>query len=506
MKTLLIAGLAGVLAMTPGTAFAAIDSVPKGAALETPVDLALVSTTALTDIVQGTKAPRMGRHSMHKPNMRGMHRMKAGHANKGYRGMHRKKRGHVNKGHANRGHYNRGGHRYNDGHKVRMGRVKNRHGYQRPHRGFQLPRTYIQPSFFIGSFGRYGLSQPSYGYGWSRYYDDAVLTDRRGVVHDTRYNVDWDRYNQGYNDGYHDGQATYDNSVFMNDDRVLAPPVAAGPADRLYRPGNSGGTYQGNWNGAYRSDGSYQGDWRGTYRGADGRVYDGQYSGTFIGESNVTPHWGNSVRRGTVPQDYERGPGDYNDELAYLERCKKSSGIGGSVVGGAIGALAGNRIAGRGSRLGGSLIGGGLGAIAGGAIQRGTDKCRKLLKKYGGRSDYGTSYGPDYSGATAPRGPRYQPQRRPAPQHRQQYPSGWNGGYYYPAYYYPQQQAPMVTTVVIQSQPVTTTTTTTFVEEEVIYEKARPVYKKRWKPAPKRKWKPRPKAAPILKGCQQAHC
>lgn len=500
MKTPLIAGLAGVLAMTPGAAFAAIDSVPESAVLAAPIDLTLVSTTALSGTVQGAKARRMGGHSMHKPNMgshnmRAMHRINRGHVNKG----------HVNKRHANRGHYNRGGHRYSDGHKVRMGRVKNRHGYRRPHRGFQLPRTYIQPSFFIGSFGRYGLSQPSYGYGWSRYYNDAVLTDRRGVVHDTRYNVDWDRYNQGYSDGYYDGQATYDNSVFMNDDRVLAPSSAVGPTDRIYRPSNSGATYQGNWNGAYRDDGSYQGDWQGTYRGTDGRVYEGQYSGTFIGESNVTPHWGNNVRRGTTPRDYERGPRDYNDELAYLERCKKSSGIGGSVVGGAIGALAGNRIAGRGNRLGGSLIGGGLGALAGGAIERSTDKCRKLLKKYGGRSDYGVDYGPDYSRARAPRGPRYQPQR-PVSQPRQQYPSGWNGGYYYPAYYYPQQQAPMVTTVVVQSQPVTTTTTTTYVEEEIIYEKAKPVYKKRWKPAAKRKWKPRPKPAPILKGCQQAHC
>jgi len=66
---------------------------------------------------------------------------------------------------------------------------------------------------------------------------------------------------------------------------------------------------------------------------------------------------------------------------------------------------------------------------------------------------------------------------------------------------------PTVTTIVIQSAPVTTTTTTTYIEEEVIYTKAKYTPKKRWKPAPKRKWRPKPKrAAPILKGCQQAHC
>ncbi len=503
MKTLLFAGLAGVLAAVPGTAFAAIDSVPENAGVEVPVDLALASTTALTGVVQGAKGPRMGRRGMGKPNL-GRRNMR-GMQNRGHRGINRMNRGHVNRGRGHRGQVNRGGRRFRDGRRVRMGRFNDRRGYRRPYRGFQLPSTFIQPSFFIGSYGNYGLSQPSYGYGWSRYYNDAVLTDRRGIVHDTRYNVDWDRYNQGYDDGYYDGRATYDRDVLLNDDRV-----AYGSTDQVYRQTQqptygstdqsygastqSGTTYQGDWNGAYREDGSYQGDWNGTYRGTDGRVYQGQYSGTFVGEGGVTPHWGQDRGRETVRSGYD-------DELAYLERCKKSSGIGGAVVGGAIGALAGNRIAGRGNRLGGSLIGGGLGAVAGGAIERGTDKCRKLLKKYGARGDYRADAGADYRRAPAPRGPNYRPAARP----QTQYPSGWQGGYY-PAYYYPQQQAPMVTTVVVQSQPVTTTTTTTYVEEEVVYEKAKPVYKKRWKPAPKRKWKPRPKPAPILKGCQQAHC
>ena len=155
-------------------------------------------------------------------------------------------------------------------------------------------------------------------------------------------------------------------------------------------------------------------------------------------------------------------------------------------MGGAIGAFAGNRIAGKGDRLAGSLIGGGLGAVAGAAIEQGTDRCRHLLKKYG------------YEGQHAGRYPAPPPQHyRPAPpQGHPTYPSGWNG-YYTPGYYYPQQ--PMVTTIVVQSAPVTTTTTTTYVEEEVIYSK--PTYKKQWKAAPKKAWKPAP-----LKGCHQARC
>lgn len=469
MKTLLFAGLAGAMAMTPVAASAAIDSVPSSSVAKVPVNMSFASATALASGAQGTKKMmnRMGTHKM------GGHKMR---------------------------HAVRGGQRLRDGAKVRMGRMGHRRGYKRPHRGFRLPRTFIQPSFYIANYGNYGLSQPSYGYGWSRYYDDAVLTDRRGVVHDSVNNLDWDRYNQGYNDGYRAGQATYDNSILMNDDRVIATPSGA-------HSGSS--TYQGDWNGAYREDGSYQGDWQGTYRDAEGKVYEGQYSGTFVGDGKTSqvgasyaegPHWSSEgpVRAGN---DYETPRyDDRNDELAYLERCKKSSGIGGAVVGGAIGALAGNRIAGRGNRLGGSLIGGGVGALAGAAIDQSTDRCRKLIKKYGERPQYSRAPQPEY------RAPQY---RAPAPQPQyrtqQRYPSGWQGGYYYPAYY--QQAQPAVTTIVIQSAPVTTTTTTTYIEEEVVYTKAKSA-KKRWKPAPKRVWKPKPKhhAPAAVKGCQQECC
>src|SRR3546814_16303073 len=39
----------------------------------------------------------------------------------------------------------------------------------------------------------YGLSVPPAGYGWSRYYDDAVLTDRSGRVYAYRSGIDWNR-------------------------------------------------------------------------------------------------------------------------------------------------------------------------------------------------------------------------------------------------------------------------------------------------------------------------
>lgn len=474
MKTLLFAGLAGAMAMTPAAASAAIDSVPGSTAAQAPVDMSFASAAALASGAQGAKKT--------------MNRMGGKHMR----------------------HAMRGGRHFRDGAKVRMGRMGYRKGYKRPHRGFRLPRTFIRPSFFIANYGHYGLHRPSVGYGWSRYYDDAVLTDRRGVVYDSVNNLDWDRYNQGYNDGYRAGQVTYDKSILMNDDRVIATPSGAHGGSTIY---------QGDWDGAYREDGSYKGDWQGTYRDAEGKVYKGQYSGTFIGDGDVSqtgatyadgPHWSNEgpVRDepGYQERRYEeRAYDSRTEELAYLERCKKSSGIGGAVVGGAIGALAGNRIAGRGNRLGGSLIGGGVGALAGAAIDQSTDRCRKLLKKYGQdyqeRGQYSRAPGVDY------RAPEYSVPA-PQPQYRahKRYHSGWQGGYYYPAYYYTHAQ-PMVTTVVIESTPVTTTTTTTYIDEEVIYTKAKPA-KKRWKAAPKKVWKPKPKKYDPgpLKGCQQAHC
>lgn len=128
--------------------------------------------------------------------------------------------------------------------------------YRTPGYGYSLPRYWVAPSYFIADPRGFGLPQPAMGYGWSRYYDDAVLTDRWGRVYDWRS---------------------------ADDMRALAP---------------------------------------------------GQ-------------------RR---------------------HKRRDRSGIVGAIIGGAVGALTGNVIAGAGSRLAGSLIGGGVGALAGQAIDRETSR------------------------------------------------------------------------------------------------------------------------------------
>lgn len=137
-------------------------------------------------------------------------------------------------------------------------------GYRRPVRGFILPRYWISPSYYIANYGAYGLPAPAYGYGWSRYYDDAVMTDRYGRVYDHRSDVDWGRYEGGYEDAPRDAPpprrpgAGYDDGYGYDDDVVT-----------------SGGEYGSN---------AYDGRWIGTWTTEDGRQVSGTYEGRFEGD------------------------------------------------------------------------------------------------------------------------------------------------------------------------------------------------------------------------------
>ena len=75
MKTLLIAGLAGIFAVAPSPAIAAIDSDAEGPSMPI-VDISFASSTALASPAAGTKSmPRMGKMQKMR-HMGGGHKMK----------------------------------------------------------------------------------------------------------------------------------------------------------------------------------------------------------------------------------------------------------------------------------------------------------------------------------------------------------------------------------------------------------------------------------------------
>lgn len=208
--------------------------------------------------------------------------------------------------------------------------------YRRPVYGYVLPRYWVQPNYYISNYSAYGFPTPAAGYGWSRYYDDAVMTDRYGRVYDTRSDVDWDRDGGYFDDeGYRDRR---DNGV---GGAAIGAVVGGVAGNRLAGRGNrTAGTLIGAGAGAvagaiidtaedgrdapgsdyaYADDsvtygGNYQGRWAGTWHGKDGTTYTGEYEGDYSGTSHgVTYDAPNYERR---PHRSDRGapalpPGGY---------------------------------------------------------------------------------------------------------------------------------------------------------------------------------------------------
>ena len=141
--------------------------------------------------------------------------------------------------------------------------------YRRPSNGYRLPSYWVSPNFYIGDFGGYGLYAPPQGYGWQRYYDDAVLVDDRGRVRDSVYGVDWDG---GYGG---DSQSAYASSDYGYayaqggaGGQAYAPAPQYQPLPPVSQQGNvttystssgyaQGGYAQGGYQGGYASGGYY---------------------------------------------------------------------------------------------------------------------------------------------------------------------------------------------------------------------------------------------------------
>jgi Ni/Co efflux regulator RcnB len=168
---------------------------------------------------------------------------------------------------------------------------------------------------------------------------------------------------------------------------------------------------------------------------------------------------------------YDDGEGYYAEGGydARDDRGGRDDGVGGAVIGGVLGGVAGNAIVGRGDKLAGTVIGAGAGAIAGAAIDRAEDRGRREDRR--GYDDRGAPYGYPDRGPMPPRG--YAP--APVIHHgggyeTRVYSSG--GGYY----------GGSTTTVTVM--PTTTTTTETITVYDDVRTYRAPVKRKIVRRAP----------------------
>lgn len=142
-----------------------------------------------------------------------------------------------NRGHQvhNRGHVVAGHH---SGHQAGIRHHRGTRNYSRYHRinrGFALPQAWWGPQYQIHNWHGYGLPQPIHGGRWVRYYDDALMIDGHGRVHDGRWGMGWDRW----------------QDEWSYDDRGV--PVYAGNGD--YYPDDEDYAWAGRQGGAYAGNG-----------------------------------------------------------------------------------------------------------------------------------------------------------------------------------------------------------------------------------------------------------
>jgi Ni/Co efflux regulator RcnB len=155
-------------------------------------------------------------------------------------------------------------------------------GYRRPRRGGSLDPYWMQSNFQIPDYLSFGLAAPPYGYFWVRYYDDAVLVDARGSVHNSVSGIAWSDASAYAGNGYaassasasasaggyggrHGGPIGYvdPNPAYYDQPQGgYAPPVAYGPPagqSGYYQQGCHSACPQVYQGGGYQQGGYYQG-------------------------------------------------------------------------------------------------------------------------------------------------------------------------------------------------------------------------------------------------------
>lgn len=160
------------------------------------------------------------------------------------------------------------------------GRFNRYPGYRNVRRGGFVPGYWLGPRYGVGNFGAYGFYAPPRGHRWVRYYDDALLVDGRGYVHDGRYQVEWDRYGERWG---RDGRGI---PVYVGEGDYRPGERDYEWAERLER-GRDGYAYDRD----YPYDAPYSG--QGVYGQAYGYGFGGGYTiteTTVTTEATAVPH------------------------------------------------------------------------------------------------------------------------------------------------------------------------------------------------------------------------
>lgn len=159
--------------------------------------------------------------------------------------------------------------------------------YVRPGYGYQLPSYWMAPEFFIADPRAYGLDRPASGFGWSRYYDDVVLTDQWGRVYDARQGGDWGRGGRGRNSHDTDAAVAGVSGAAVG---AVAGNLIAGAGSRLAGSLIGGGVGALAGLAIEAATSKHRRSHQGGYRDRDHGYDDGYYEGRGYGYRGA--HWG----------------------------------------------------------------------------------------------------------------------------------------------------------------------------------------------------------------------
>ena len=150
--------------------------------------------------------------------------------------------------------------------------------------------------------------------------------------------------------------------------------------------------HDGEWTGEWTDEDHYEGEWRGRVH-ADKADHHGDHHAKHHDSHHGKPH----RKLAYTPEQRAWWISECQRRMSYSygrreRRVYRDNGLGGALIGGALGGIAGNRIAGRGNRTEGTVIGAAAGAVLGAAIDKAEDRGRYRDDRYADDGGYCENY------------------------------------------------------------------------------------------------------------------